>query len=105
MKKKHIFYNLSRAFDTIDNNLLLMKLEAMEIPGGFLVWVKLCILNRQQTVMMNSVKSKTLIYFSKGVPQDFILWSIYLIIFLSSLLNNMYSSGTKSSCMQITQIF
>ena len=52
-----ILIDLSKAFDSIDHNLLVAKLEANGIRGNEKEWFLNCLTNRQQTVVVSGAKS------------------------------------------------
>ena len=58
-----IFVDLQRAFDTVDHQILLKKLEH---------WFNSYLSNRQQFVSINRYKSKSQLM-EYGVPQDSVL--------------------------------
>ena len=67
-----VFIDLSRAFDTVDHNILLEKLEHHGIRGLALNWFRSYLSNRQQYVEFNSLCSSRQ-QIRCGVPQGSIL--------------------------------
>lgn len=67
-----VFLDLSKAFDTLDHNLLIHKLDYYGISGVALNWIRSYLENRQQFVQYNgrqSVKQNIVC----GIPQGSIL--------------------------------
>ena len=67
-----VFIDLKKTFDTIDNSLLIRKLEFYGIRGKALSWVKSYLDNRKQNVHFDGVNS-SLLKILCGVPQGSIL--------------------------------
>ena len=53
-----LFLDLKKAFDMVDHNLLLIKLEYVGVRGQTLEWFKSYLLNRSQAVFINVVLSE-----------------------------------------------
>ena len=76
-----LFLDLKKAFDTVDHQLLLTKLEYIGVRGHALEWFKAYLLNRFQIVYTNGVLSEKAIL-KCGVPQGSILGPLLFLIYM-----------------------
>ena len=83
VKAISFFLDLKKAFDTIEHDILLKKIENTGIRGPALNWITTYLKERQQRVIVNGSCSswKSIVC---GVPQGSILGPLLFLIYLCS---------------------
>ena len=79
-----LFLDFSKAFDTVDHDILFSKLSAYGVNGTSLDWFKSYLFQRKQFVEYNGAKSDMDVI-RCGVPQGSILGPLLFLIYINDL--------------------
>ena len=83
-KVSALFIDITKAFDTVNHEILLLKLSHIGIRGTALAFFKSYLQNRVQTVCINKIHSDEKVV-SVGVPQGSVLGPLLFLIYCNSI--------------------
>ena len=97
-----VFLDLSKAFDTIDHDILLYKLNYYGIRGTAFEWFKSYLSGRTQQVQFNNCLSSTIKPITSSVPQGLILVLFYMYLyFMLTILETAWISAQMYRLLMI----
>ena len=91
-----VFADFSKAFNTVDPEVLINKLSKMNFSKSFLHWLISYLSDREQFVQINDkISSKAIIRF--GVPQGSLLGPVLFNLYVADMHQNVHP---KEECLQ-----
>ena len=79
-----IYLDFQKAFDTVDHEILLYKLNHYGIRGNLLEWFKSYLTDRKQFTFINGVNSQDA-FVTCGVPQGSVLGPLLFLIYVNDI--------------------
>ena len=77
-----VYLDIWKAFDAIDDHILLRKLYSLGIRGNLYTWIKSYLTTISQFVMYNNSKSETK-FITHGVPHGSILGPLFFLVHMN----------------------
>ena len=99
-----MYFDLQKAFDTVDHKILLEKLYNCGIRGIVHDWFQNYLSNRKQFVSINNIDSN-LGNINCGVPQGSVLGPLLFLIYVNDIANASPNSNIRLTYLLMTQMY